>query len=305
MRECLLFICLGLAIPSFSRRVYAQFTEPHNYDNAPVGFNQLELAYSYAHANASLDTSLVVPGASFNLNQGNISYTRYLGFVHRLVWVEASLPIAGLGGSVGATIIQGSVTGVGDAGYTVSMLLKGGPVLSAKKFENYQPTTVVGMSLSITTPTGLYDSNKILNLGSDRWSFKPEIAVSYPFGPEQKWQLDSYANVYFFTDNTSYHGAEILRQQPLPGIEGHMSYSFSNSVWASLDTRYSFRGSTLVNGENQNNSQQNFILGSEVNVSLNRRSSLVFEFGKALVHRNGPASTGFAVKYSYAWGKGS
>jgi hypothetical protein len=55
---------------------------------------------------------------------------------------------------------------------------------------------------------------------------------------------------------------------------------------------------------NQNNGQRNFILGSEVNVSLNAQNSFVFELAKALVHPNGPASTGFAVKYSYSWGKG-
>jgi hypothetical protein len=77
-----------------------------------------------------------------------------------------------------------------------------------------------------------------------------------------------------------------------------------NSLWASLDTRYSFRGSTLVNGVNQNNAQQNFILGSEVNLSLSPRNSVVFEFEKALVHKNGPALTGFAVKYNFTWGKG-
>jgi hypothetical protein len=90
----------------------------------------------------------------------------------------------------------------------------------------------------------------------------------------------------------------------LPGIEGHVSYSFLDSLWASLDTRYSFRGTTFVNGLNQNNAQQNFSLGSEVNVSLNPRNSLVFEFDKALVHQNGPALSGFAVKYNYSCGKG-
>jgi hypothetical protein len=184
------------------------------------------------------------------------------------------------------------------------MLLKGGPALSVAQFENYKPTTVVGMSLGITAPTGLYNSNKILNLGSDRWSFKPEIALSHPFGQEQKWQLDAYANAYFFTDNTSYHGVEILRQDPLPGVEGHISYSFVSSAWVSFDTRYSFRGVTFVNGVNQSNSQQNFSVGSELNVSLNARNALVFGFDRAFVHQNGPASTGFAVRYNFTWGRG-
>jgi hypothetical protein len=75
-------------------------------------------------------------------------------------------------------------------------------------------------------------------------------------------------------------------------------------VWASLDTRFSFGGDTLVNGVNQNNSQRNFIVGGEMNVSLNPRNTLVFVLGKAAVHQNGPSITGFSVRYDYTWGKG-
>jgi hypothetical protein len=304
MCKRLLFVCVTLAVLCTPDQVYAQFTEPHTYDNTPVGTNQVELAYAYARANASIDTSLIVTGARFNLNQGTISYTRYFGFVHRLVWVEASVPVAGLSGSVSGTNIHGSITGAGDSSYAVSALLKGGPVLNVAQFADYKPITTVGVSLTITAPTGEYNPNKLLNLGSDRWSFKPEIAVSHPFGPEHKWEVEAYANSYFFTDNTSYRGREILRQHALPGIEGHISYAFIDSLWASLDARYSFRGTTLVNGVDQNNAQRNFSLGSEVNVSLNPRNSLVFLFEKALVHQNGPALSGFAVKYNYSWGKG-
>jgi len=183
-------------------------------------------------------------------------------------------------------------------------LLKGGPALSVEQFENYKPTTTLGVSFTLTAPSGQYNAGKVLNLGSNRWLFKPEIALSQPFGPEQKWQVDAYANAYFYTDNTSYRRREILHQQPLPGFEGHLSYSFNDSVWVSLDTRYSFRATTFVNGIDQNNGQQNFILGSEMNVSINTRNSLLFEFAKALVHQNGPALTGFAVKYDYTWGRG-
>jgi hypothetical protein len=304
MGKRLRFVCFALALLRFPDQVYAQFAEAHHYDNAPVGVNQLELAYAYAHSDASIDTSLVVAGARFNLNQGTFTYTRYFGFLHRAAWVEASVPLADLSGSISGTNIQGSITGSGDSSYAVTALLKGGPALSADQFADYQPTTTVGMSLTISAPTGQYNSNKLLNLGSDRWSFKPEIAVSHPFGFEQKWQCDVYAHAYFFTDNTSYKGREILRQEPLPGLEGHVSYFFVHNAWASIDTLYSFRGATVINGVHQNDAQKNFTLGSEVNVSLNPRNSLVFQFAKALVHQNGPALTGFAVKYSYSWGKG-
>jgi hypothetical protein len=174
------------------------------------------VSYTYVRTDTSLDTSLIIIGAKLNVNQGIIGYTRYFGFLHRLMWVEAGVPLAGLSGSISGTNIQGPVTGAGDSSDALAMLLAGGAALTVKQFENYQPTTTLGLSLTITAPTGVYHAKKILNLGSNRWSFKPEIGLTHPFGREQKWYLDAYANVYFYTGNTSYHGVEILRQPALP-----------------------------------------------------------------------------------------
>src|SRR5215469_10848211 len=92
----LLFAFLVLAVLGICDQAYAQFTEAHHYDNTPLGINQLELAYTYGRSDTSLDTSLIVAGAELNLNRGSIDYTHYFGFAHRLVWANASLPIAGL-----------------------------------------------------------------------------------------------------------------------------------------------------------------------------------------------------------------
>jgi Putative MetA-pathway of phenol degradation len=291
----------ALALIYTPHRTSAQFTDARAYGNTPVGMNQLELSYAYARANASLDPSVIVANANLNLNQGIIDYTYYFGLFHRLAWVEGGVPVAGLSGSVAGTNVRGSTNGAGDSNYQFAVLLKGAPALTVEQFDTYKPATSLGLSLTLTAPTGSYQPDKILNLGSDRWSFKPEVSFNHPFGAEQKWEFDVYSNVSFFTDNTSYHGREILRQQPLPAIEGHISYSFSDRVWVSLDTRYSFRGMTFLNGVAQNNAQQNFILGSELKIYLNQQDSLCFEFAKAIVHDNGPAVTGFSVKYYYAW----
>jgi hypothetical protein len=69
----------------------------------------------------------------------------------------------------------------------------------------------------------------------------------------------------------------------------------------SLDTRYSFRATTSVDGVSQNNAQQNFIVGSELNISLSPQNSLTFVFAKAIVHQNGATDTGFSIKYDYTW----
>src|SRR5215471_1606226 len=75
----LFFSCLVVAILHIPDRTCGQFNDPRNYENTPVGTNQLEVGYAYVHANASLDTSLIVAGARLNLDQGFIDYTRYFG----------------------------------------------------------------------------------------------------------------------------------------------------------------------------------------------------------------------------------
>ena len=296
-----LLACFVFALLCTPHRALAQFNDARAYDNTPVGTNQLELSYAHVHANASLDPSLIIADASLNINQGIVDYTHYFGMFHRLAWVEAGVPLAGLSGSVTGTNVHQLTNGAGDSSYQLAVLLKGGPALTVAQFDNYKPSTSLGLSLTITAPTGSYQSNKILNLGSDRWSFKPEIALNHPFGADRKWEFDVYGNVSFFTDNTSYHGKEVLRQQSLPGVEVHISYSFNDRVWVSLDTRYSFRGMTVLDGVSQNNAQQNFILGGELNISLSSQNSLTLEFARAIVHQNGPAATGFSVKYDYSW----
>jgi len=304
MLKSLFFASFVLAALLAPRGAHAQFTDPHNYDNTPVGTNQIELAYTYARSNASIDAALVIAGAHLNLNTGTSDFSHYFGLAKHLMWINGAVPIAGLSGSVTGTNIRGSINGAADSSYQVAALLKGGPALRVADFDNFKPETIIGVSFSVTAPTGQYNGNNILNLGSNRWSFKPEIALSHPFGPEQKWQLDTYANCEFYTDDVSYRGIKILSEKPLPGLEEHLSRSFGDKLWAALDTRYSLRGDTSIDGVDQNNSQQNLIIGSEVNLALNVQHSLVFEFAKAVVHRNGTAYTGFTVKYDFVWGKG-
>jgi hypothetical protein len=131
-----------------------------------VGLNQLEVTYAYSQTNTSIDPAIVIAGAKLNLNQTSIGYTRYFSLFHRMAWVEPSIPIAVLNGSISGTNVSGSVSGAGDSNYEMAVLLKGGPALSVAQFTKYKPTTTVGVSLAVTAPTGLYSPDKVLNLSA-------------------------------------------------------------------------------------------------------------------------------------------
>jgi hypothetical protein len=283
---------------------YGQFTDPRTYANTPVGVNQFELDYAHATADASLDTSLVIAGAQLEVNEATVGYTRTFGIIDHSAWIKASVPFAYVSGSVAGSSLSSSVAGAGDANLQLTTLLLGGPALSAADFGSYKPTTTLGLSLTVSGPSGQYDPNRVLNLGSDRWSFKPEVGISHPFGPDQKWVLDGHLYTYFFTDNTEYHGQEILRQEPLPGFEVHISYTFTPNLWASLDANYSFRGTTSVDGVDQNDAQKSLTVGTETYWTLNSRNTVAFTFAKSVVHVNAPNFSEVVLKYFYSWGAG-
>jgi len=282
--------------------VYGQFTDPRTYANTPVGINQLELDYAHATADDSIDTSLVIGGSHLEVNEATVAYTRTFDIMRHLAWIKASVPFAHVSGSVAG--LSRSVAGAGDASLQLTTLLLGGSALSVADFEKYEPTTTVGVSLTVSGPSGQYNPDRILNLGSDRWSFKPEIGISHPFGPDQKWVVDGCFYSYFFTDNTEYHGKEILRQEPLTGIEAHVSYNITPDLWTSLDASYAFRGTTFVDGVDQNDAQKNLTVGTETYWALNSRHSIAFLFAKSVVHENAPNFTQVALKYFYSWGPG-
>ena len=301
-RVLLAFVVIAaLCLPRFA---CGQFTDPRTYANTPADLNQLELDYAHATSNASIDTSLVISGAHLDLNQATASYTRTFGVLNSLAWIKASVPFASVSGHVSGTSLSHTVTGGADASLEIAALLVGAPALSAAEFETYEPTTTVGVSLAVTGPSGEYDPNKVVNLGSDRWSFKPQVGVSYPFGAEQKWVVDGDLYAYFFTDNTAYHGKEILSQRPLPGLEAHISYDVTPNFWASLDSNYCFCGNTVVDGVGQNDAQKNLTVGAEASWAVNSRNSIALVFAKAIVHENAPAYTGVSLKYFYSWGRG-
>src|ERR1700739_4187423 len=176
-----LLVCFALVVSVLPQQVCAQFTDPRNYENSPIGGNQLEFAHAFARADSLLDPALVIAGARLNLNQGIIGYTRYFGLFHRMAWVEPSIPIAVLNGSISGPNSAGSIAGFGDSSYEMAVLLKGGAAMTPEEFKQYKPTTTMGVSLTVTAPTGQYSPDKTLNLGEDRWSLNPEVAVSCPF----------------------------------------------------------------------------------------------------------------------------
>jgi len=106
---------------------------------------------------------------------------------------------------------------------------------------------------------GQYDDTRIINLGTNRWSFKPQVGVSKALG---RWTLEGTAAVTLFTDNNDFYGGNDRSQDPLYSLGAHAIYSFRSGIWGSLDGTYFAGGRTTLNGTLNNDLQQNWRVGA-------------------------------------------
>ena len=89
--------------------------------------------------------------------------------------------------------------------------------------------TILGTSLTVVAPTGQFVPDRLINLGTNRWAFKPEFAVSQPIG--ERWLLDVYAARWLFTANDSYYPGTLTRtQEPMGAFQAHLSYNFTRKA---------------------------------------------------------------------------
>ena len=123
----------------------------------------------------------------------------------------------------------------------------------------------------MSAPVGQYDSSKLVNIGTNRWSIKPDIGISKAFGP---LTLELSAGVTFFTKNDDYFGGKTLEQDPVYSTQTHVTYDFGRGVWGALDGTYYYGGRTTVNGVRGDDVQKNSRVGATLALPVNRNNSI-------------------------------
>ena len=170
-----------------------------------------------------------------------------------------------------ASLERGEMSGFGDPRFRFSVNLFGAPALSVKEFANYQQDLIIGVSLQVSAPLGQYDNSKLLNLGNNRWSFRPELGISKAWGP---WTVEVAPSVTFFTDNTDFFNGSTFAQAPIYLVQGHIIYNFKSGAWMSLDGTYFTGGRTTLNGVRGDNEQANTRAGLTVALPVDRYNSI-------------------------------
>jgi hypothetical protein len=167
------------------------------------------------------------------------------------------------------------------------------------EFMKYREHLVIGASLTAVVPTGQYDPVRLINVGTNRSAFKPEIGLSRRWG---RWALDAYGGAWLFTANSQFFpGTDRREQKAIGSLEFHLGYYVRPRLWLSFDSNFWSGGSTVVNGVPNDDSARNSRLGGTCAIPITRHQSLKFSASRGAIVRVGGNFTNITAGWQYSW----
>ncbi len=277
----------------------AQELEPRAYRPLPVGMGFVVLSYAYTSGAVVADVSSPIQDLELEAHVPSLGYLRTFGLFGRSASLSFGMAYYFMAGSavVGGDLVSDARSGTGDLRTRLAVNLIGGPALSPPEFAQRPPGRSLGVGLVVTAPTGQYNNNRIINFGSNRWAFKPEVGYSSVKGP---WIFDFALGVWFFTANTDFLG-QTRTQDPIGSFQAHLSYNFPNRMWLALDANYYTGGQSSIDGVDNLDLQKNSRVGLTFSIPLGGRHSL-----KMAAHTGAYTSVGtdfdmFSMAYQFRW----
>lgn len=282
---------------------------PRAYIVTPVGSNAVNASAIYNDGELLFEGTVPITEATGRLTLPVLSYVRSFSLLGRSANAAFSLPY-GHGtfkGTVAEAERVADRSGLMDASFRVSVILAGAPAMNLAEAREWRQKGLLGASLKLVAPTGQYDPTKLINLGANRWSFKPEIGYSRRFGGN--WVLDGYASVWLFTKNDEffsrneyYAGTRAQTQDPILAFETHLSYDVRPRLWISFDGNFWYGGRTSLDGvENPATLQKSSRLGITASIPLTRHQSIKFGLADGAYVRFGGDYRVASLAWQYSW----
>lgn len=277
-----------------------QQLEPRAYVPVPVGLNTVGLPFVYQTGSVVTDPSLPVKDVDAKVETLAAFYERTFPFFGRSASALLVMPYAWAKATGQVLEEQRTVTrsGQGDLELRLATNIFGSPALNAQEFARTPIKPALGGSLTVLMPTGQYYDTKLINIGTNRWSFKPELGLSVPVS---HWTFEFYAGAWFYTANDDFFGGHLRTQDPLVALQGHVSYNFTPFLWLSIDGTWYAGGQTMTAGVLDDDRQKNSRVGATLALPLGHGHFLKLAGARGATTRFGQNFTTVGLTYQYVW----
>jgi len=296
-------LCVLLGISVQPGNGHAQEIEPRAYTNAPVGVNFLIAGYSHSSGGVAFDPAVPLTNARIKTDSEVLAYVRVLDVAGQSAKFDVILPYVSLAGTAeyAGQAVARDVSGFGDPKLRFSMNFYGAPALGIKEFSGYKHDLIIGGSIQVSLPTGQYDRDKLLNIGTNRWYVRPEVGASKGYGP---WTFEVTTGVTVFGDNDDFFGGKRRQQDPIYSLQGHLVYAFASGIWGALTAANLRGGRSTLDGFRGNDLQQNSRWGATLAYPVDRYHSIKLHAGSGIHSRTGSNFDTISLAWQYRWGGG-
>jgi hypothetical protein len=227
-----------VALSSISSAAYAE-TDTRDYDALAYAKSNTLVTLGYARAISTSDSqnlsqTLGIFRAAYVLKFGNLAVVPFDAFLPAAdVTVYAPTPPSTPPSVFHASGLVDHVSGMADATYlpTVAYIIPEGEGPHALETHTYVAATAY-----LTMPTGMYDSTKLINIGKNRWSVQPQIAVGQRIN--QAFSIEAIAYAVFYTDNGAFQPpptGPMMPMLPLQTLKQSITYGADVHFAANLN----------------------------------------------------------------------
>lgn len=285
--------------------VSAQDLEPRRWTPIPLNVNVVSVVYAKTDGVLLFDPVIEITDAKVNVDTLAFVYVRSFKLADRLARFDLVLPKQS---AIWNGLLRGEAasvkrTGIADPRLRLSITLAGAPALNAKELRSYikerPKNTVVGASIAVTVPMGQYDPSKLLNLGHNRYSFRPQLGFVHTDG---LWSYELTGSAFFYTDNNDFFGGNNRKQENLYAVQGHLIKRFEAGFWGSFSSGYVWGGKSEINDISKQDERNGFAYSLALGMPINRTQNLKLSYlGGRTLTDTGIDSDTFSIGWSMAF----
>jgi hypothetical protein len=283
----------------------AQDIEPRRWSHLPLGANFAGAAYAYTEGDIFLNPVLRIEDGEFDLHTAAFKYIHSFELFGKSARIDLTrlYQSGSWSGLLNGTPAATERHGWSDTALRFAVNLCAAPPPAGREFVEYRKTThcetIVGMGLVVTFPTGEYFEDRLINLGTNRYSFTPQLGVVRTRG---KWSMELSSSVTFYTDNDDFFNNSNHHEDPFLIGQGHLIYTFAPGLWLGVSGGYGYGAESTINRVSANDLKGNLGFGVSAGIPVSRSFGLKIAYiGIRTREDTGSDNDTFTIGCSLQW----